>query len=160
MLAIRVQDIDAGGAAPYGVEVLAPASAGARADLVEEWSNYARERYSSEVVARELTIPGKPALLNFVEVHPNSPQLTVSFREPWILSLLPGWTDVASFDPATVRSFVVAPGTAVLIPAGLWHGPLTPLETTDALVVFRADVRDEWTELPNPVPLAIDRATV
>ena len=160
MQAIRVQDIDAGGAAAYGVEVLPPGSAGARAELVDEWTAWARERYGTEVVARELTIPAKPALLNFVEVHPNSSQLTVSFREPWILSLIPGWTGVDSFDPSTVRSFVVAPGTAVLIPAGLWHGPLTPLEMTDALVVFRADVRDEWTELPNPVPLLLDQSNV
>ena len=159
MQAIRVQDIDGGGAAAHGVEVMPPGSAGGRAELVAEWSAWARERYGTEVVARELTIPAKPPLLNFAEVHPNSAQLTISFREPWILSLIPGWTSVESFDPGTVRSFVVGPGTAVLIPAGLWHGPLTPLETTDALVIFRADVRDEWTELPNPVPLVIDSAS-
>jgi ureidoglycolate lyase len=158
--AIRVEDIDQGGAAAYGVEVLPPGAADGRAELVDEWSAWARERYGSEIVARELTIDAKPPLLNFVEVHPNSAQLTISFREPWILSVIPGWTSVESFDPAAVRSFVVAPGTAVLIPPGLWHGPLTPLDRTEALVVFREDVRDEWTELPNPVPLVIDRASV
>ena len=45
----------------------------------------------------------------------------------------------------------------MLIPAGLWHGSVTPLEATDVLVVFRADVGDEWTELPKPVPLCWTR---
>ena len=159
MQAIRVQDIDLGGFEAFG-EVLPATSAASRADQVAEWTAWARERYGSDVVARELAIPAKPPLLDFVEAHPNSPQLTVSFREPWLLSVLPEWLGLESFDPAAVHSFVVPPGTAVLIPAGLWHGSVTPLEATDVLVVFRADVVDEWTELSQPVPLVLDRATV
>jgi ureidoglycolate lyase len=157
--AIRVQDIDLGGFEAFG-EVLPRASAAGRADLVAEWTAFARERYGTDVVARELAIPAKPPLLDFVEAHPNSPQLTVSFGEPWLLSVLPQWAGLETFDPAAVQSFVVPPGTAVLIPAGLWHGSVTPLESTDVLVIFRADVVDEWTELSQPVPLVIDRGTV
>jgi hypothetical protein len=154
-----VRDIDFGGYEALGVEVF-PARSGAHADVVAEWTAWAAERYGAEVGPRELAIPAKPPLLNFVEAHPNSPQLTVSFKEPWILSLVPGWSGVESFDPTTVQSFIVGPGTAVLIPAGLWHASVTPLEATDVLVVFRADVRDEWTELPNPVPLILDAGSV
>ena len=159
MQAIRVQDIDHGGFEEFG-DVLPPGTAAGRAELVAEWTAWARERYGSDVVARELAIPAKPPLLDFVEAHPNSSQLTISFREPWLLSVLPEWSGLETFDASAVRSFLVPPGTAVLIPAGLWHGSVTPLEETDVLVVFRADVVDEWTELPQPVPLVIDRATV
>ena len=159
MQAVRVRDIDMGGYEALGLEVF-PARSGPRHDVVAEWTAFAAERYRAEVAPRELSIPAKPPLLNFVEAHPNSPQLTVSFREPWILSLVPGWSGLESFDPASVQSYIVGPGTAVLIPAGLWHGSVTPLEATDVLVVFRADVRDEWTELPNPLPLVLDAGTV
>ena len=159
MQAIRVRDIHEGGYEALGIEVL-PQHSGGHADAIAEWTRWAEERYGTEVAPRELSIPAKSPLLDFVEAHPNSPQLTVSFREPWILSLVPGWTGLESFDPASVQSFIVGPGTAVLIPAGLWHGSVTPLEATDVLVVFRADVRDEWTELPSPVPLLLDQATV
>ena len=159
MRGVRVQDIDAGGFAEFG-EVLAPRESASREDLVAEWTAFARERYGSEVVPRELTIPAKPALLNFVEAHPNSPQLTVSFEQPWFLSVVPGWSGLESFDPAAVRTFIVHPNVGVIIPAGLWHGSVTPLEQTDILVVFRAGVVDEWTEIPNPVPLILESTSV
>jgi hypothetical protein len=38
---------------------------------------------------------------------------------------------------------------------GLWHGPVTSLEATDALVIFRANVVDEWTELDSATPLNV-----
>jgi len=106
--AVRVRDIDAGGFERYG-EVLAPREADGRAELVAEWTAWARDRYGSEVAARELTIPAKPALLNFVEAHPNSDQLTVSFEQPWFLSVLPSWSGLESFDPTAVETFLVHP---------------------------------------------------
>ena len=159
MRGIRVNDIDAGGFERYG-EVLAPREGAGRAELVAEWTAFARERYGSEVAPREMSIPAKPPLLNFVEAHPNSPQLTVSFEQPWFLSVLPKWSGLESFDPTAVETFIVHPNIGVLIPAGLWHGSVTPLEATDVLVVFRAGVVDEWTELPNPVPLILERTSV
>ena len=159
MQGVRVRDIDAGGFERYG-EVLAPREAAGRVELVAEWTALAQERYGGEVAARELTIPARSPVLDFVEAHPNSPQLTVSFEQPWFLSVLPAWSGLESFDPTAVETFIVHPNVGVLIPPGLWHGSVTPLEATDVLVVFRAGVVDEWTELPNPVRLILERTTV
>jgi ureidoglycolate hydrolase len=56
---------------------------------------------------------------------------------------------------SSARAFLVPPGTAVVLRAGLWHGPVTSLTATDALVIFREGVVDEWTELDTPTPLVV-----
>ncbi len=58
-------------------------------------------------------------------------------------------------DVSSARSFLVQPGQAVILRAGLWHGPVTSLAETAALVIFREGVVDEWTELDDPTPLTV-----
>ncbi len=97
--------------------------------------------------------------LGFIEAHPNSPQLSVSFDSPWIVTVVPGIAPGTkpdrTADVSSARSFLVQPGVGVIIRAGLWHGPMTCLRESNALVIFRADVVDEWTELDQATPLAL-----
>lgn len=155
---IHVAPISAEALAPYG-EVLGPSPAGDRASVVEHWSAAARERYASDVKALQLSMPAKPAQLGFIEAHPNSPQLSVTFDGPWVLTVVPGIVPGSTVgrdaDVSSARAFLVPAGTAVVLREGLWHGPVTSLEATDALVIFRANVVDEWTELDVATPLVV-----
>jgi ureidoglycolate lyase len=150
---IRVQPITAEAFAPYG-EVLGESPAGDRASVVAHWTETARQRYGGAVAARELALPAREPRLGFIEAHPNSPQLAVTFDSPWVLTVVPGiepgTKDVGrEADVSSGVGFLVQPGTAVVLRQALWHGPVTSLAATDALVIFREGVIDEWTELDN-----------
>jgi ureidoglycolate lyase len=151
---------------PITSEAFAPfgdvfeASAGTVRDAVSaQWAVVARERYGSEVAPRALALPARAPELGFIEAHPNSPQLSVAFDSPWILAVGPGiaaGTEVGrDADVSSAQAFLVQPGVGVILRAGLWHGPVTALRPTDALVIFREGVVDEWTELDNPTPLEV-----
>jgi ureidoglycolate lyase len=147
---------------PFG-EVLGTRRSDDRESAIEAWTQVARERYGGEVAARSLSLPARPAELGFIEAHPNSPQLSVAFDSPWLLTVVPGippGTEVGRLaDVSSARSFLVPAEMGVVLRAGLWHGPVTSLGDTAALVVFRAGVVDEWTELDNPVALALPPAS-
>lgn len=155
---IDVAPISAAAFAPFG-DVLGESPAGDRPSVVAHWTARARALYGTEVIARELSLPAKAAQLGFIEAHPNSPQLSVTFDGPWVLSVVPGIVPGAPVgrdaDVASARAFLVPPNTAVVLREGLWHGPVTSLEATDALVIFRSNVVDEWTELDNPTPFVL-----
>ena len=155
---VAVTPISAEAFAPYG-DVLGESPAGDRATVVEHWTAAARELYASSVKALSLSLPAKAPQLGFIEAHPNSPQLSVTFDGPWILTVVPGIvrgsTVGRNADVGSARAFLVPAGTAVVLREGLWHGPVTSLAATDALVIFRDGVVDEWTELDNPTPLAM-----
>jgi ureidoglycolate hydrolase len=155
---VDVAPITAAAFAPYG-EVLGESPAGDRAAVVEHWTATARERYGTDVKALQLSMPAKPAQLGFIEAHPNSPQLSVTFDGPWVLTVVPGIMPGSQVGRDAVvtsaRAFLVPPNTAVVLREGLWHGPVTSLDATDALVIFKADVVDEWTELDNATPLVV-----
>ena len=151
---------------PISSEAFAPfgdvfeASAGTDRDaVVAQWAVVARERYGSEVAPRVLALPARAPELTFIEAHPNSPQLSVAFDSPWILTvvagIVPGVAVGRDADVSSAQAFLVQPGVAVILRAGLWHGPVTALGATDALVIFREGVVDEWTELDNPTALEV-----
>jgi len=151
-----VEPISAEAFAPFG-ELVGPSPAGDRDALTAHWTGVARDRYGSEVAPRTLSLPARPPQLGFIEAHPNSPQLSVTFDSPWILTVVPGivpGTEVGrDADVSSARAFLVEPGVGVILRAGLWHGPVTSLGETSVLVIFREGVVDEWTELDNPTPL-------
>ena len=76
---------------------------------------------------------------------------------PWILTVVPGIEPGTAVgrdaDVSSALAFLVPAGTGVILRAGLWHGPVTSIRPTGALVIFRDDVVDEWTELDSPVSL-------
>jgi ureidoglycolate lyase len=151
---------------PISSEAFAPfgdvfeASANTDRDAVSaQWAVLAREQYGSDVAPRALALPARAAELSFIEAHPNSPQLSVAFDSPWILTVVPGIAAGAEVgrdvDVSSAQAFLVQPGVGVILRAGLWHGPVTALRATDALVIFREGVVDVWTELDNPTPLEV-----
>jgi len=155
---IPVAPITSEGFAPFG-DVLAPRTGADRDALIEAWKAAATERYQSDLKPLPLSLPARVPELGFIEAHPNSPQLSVSFESPWIVTVVPGIVPGSEVgrdaDVSSAQSFLVQPGTGVILKAGLWHGPMTCLDASDVLVVFRADVVDEWTELDNAVPLEL-----
>jgi ureidoglycolate hydrolase len=161
-LVIKVEPIGGEAFAAYG-EVLGTSPDGDRATVVEHWTAEARRRYGGEVKALSLSLPARAPELGFIEAHPNSPQLSVTFDGPWVLTVVPGIAPGSAVgrdaDVTSARSFLVPPGTAVVLKAGLWHGPVTSLAATDALVIFREGVVDEWTELDNATPLSVPAAS-
>lgn len=157
-MSIPVASISAEAFAAFG-DVLGPSPVGDRAAIVDHWTARARERYAGDVKPVSLSLPAREPQLGFIEAHPNSPQLSVAFDGPWVLTVVPGIQPGSvvgrDADVRSARGFLVPAGTAVVLREGLWHGPLTSLAATDALVIFREGVVDEWTELDNPVPLAV-----
>ena len=155
---VNVAPLTAEAFAPYG-EVLGTHDAPDRDAVVAHWADVARERYGGEVAPSILSLPARPPMLGFIEAHPNSPQLSVAFDSAWILSVVPGIEPGSKVgrdaDVSSARSFLVQPGQAVILRAGLWHGPVTSLAETAALVIFREGVVDEWTELDDPTPLTL-----
>jgi ureidoglycolate hydrolase len=155
---VHVAPLTKAGFAPYG-EVLEAHEDRERDEVVAHWSALARQRYGGEIKPLSLSLPARVPELSFIEAHPNSPQLSVAFDSPWILTVVPGIVPGSAVgrdaDVSSARAFLVQPGTAVILKAGLWHGPVTSLGDTDALVVFREGVVDEWTELDRPVRLEV-----
>jgi ureidoglycolate lyase len=157
-LVVQVARISAEAFAPYG-EVLEARDGGDRDAAVAAWKAVAGERYAADLKPLPMSFPARTPELSFIEAHPNSPQLSVSFASPWLVTVVPGIVPGSAVgrdaDVSTARSFLVPPGVGVILRAGLWHGPMTCLEATDVLVIFRADVVDEWTELDRALPLEL-----
>lgn len=155
---VDVAPITAAAFGPFG-EILGESPAGDRASVVEHWMAQARALYASEIKALQLALPAREPKLGLIEAHPNSPQLSVTFDGPWILTVVPGIAPGSHVgrdaDVGSARAFLVPPNTAVMLREGLWHGPVTSLGATDALVIFREGAVDEWTELDRPTPLVV-----
>lgn len=155
---VAVVPLSAEAFAPFG-EVFAPSGAGDRDAVIAEWTALARQHFGGDVAPRRLALPARPAELGFIEAHPNSPQLSVAFDSPWILTVVPGIVPGSvpgrDADVSSARAFLVQPGTGVILHQALWHGPVTALDASDVLVIFRAGVVDEWTELDDPAPLDV-----
>src|SRR4051812_9426455 len=137
---VAVAPITAASFALYG-EVIAPRGAGDRDAVIGAWKAAAAERYKADLKPLPLSLPARPAELGFIEAHPNSPQLSVSFDSPWIVTVVPGIQPGATVgrdaDVSSAKSFLVQPGTGVVLRAGLWHGPMTCIRASDVLVIFR-----------------------
>ena len=145
--------------APFG-QVVPPLKESAREDLIAAWAAWAEKSYGAPVNPRTVSVKAAGPGLPFIEVHTNSPQLTVSFESPWVLAVLPDGVTPANFDSRRLTAFRVPPLTGVVLRQGLWHGGVAPLRDADVLVVFRADVIDDWITLPAPVPWDVNAGTI
>jgi len=88
-MVVVVQPLTAEAFQPFG-EVFGVRRSGDREAAIEAWTEIARERYGGDVAARSLALPARPSELGFIEAHPNSPQLSVAFDSPWLLTVVPG----------------------------------------------------------------------
>lgn len=145
--------------APFG-EVLPALPKASREDLIKAWTAWAAKSYGVPVNPRTVSVKAAGAALPLIEVHTNSPQLTISFESPWVFAVLPDGITPKNFDARKIHAFLVPPLTGVKLREGLWHGPVSALRNTDVLVVFRADVIDDWTELKVPVPWDVNAGTI
>jgi ureidoglycolate hydrolase len=145
--------------APYG-EVIPPVAKTSRDEQIAAWTAWAEKSYGAPVNPKTISVKAAGPALPLIEVHTNSPQLTVSFESPWVLAVLPDGITKTNFDPRRLRVFLVPPLTGVKLRAGLWHGPVSAVKDTDVLVVFRSDVIDDWTELAAPVPWDVNAGTI
>jgi ureidoglycolate lyase len=145
--------------APFG-DVVPPLPKTSREDLIAAWTAWAETSYAAPVSPRSIAVKAAGPALPLIEVHTNSPQLTVSFDSPWVLAALPDGITSSNFDPRQLHAFLVPPLTGVVLRQGLWHGGVAALRDADVLVVFRADVVDDWITLPTPVPWDVNAGTI
>ena len=147
----RPSPIDERGFAPYGS--VFPARPGSRDAAVAAWTELAAARYGSPLESRRLSLSAAGPVAG-VEVHPNSPQLTVSFDSEWIIRLLPAGLGPADLPGARFVSFTVPAGMCVILDAGLWHTPILAGAATEVLVIFREGTSEhgtDWIERPEPL---------
>ncbi len=69
--------------------------------------------------------------------------------------IVPGTAVGRDADVSSAKAFLVPAGVGVILKQALWHGPVTTINESAILVVFREGVVDEWTELDNPTPLVL-----
>jgi ureidoglycolate hydrolase len=157
MTAIR--PIDAAAFAEFG-EVLPAIDAPDRAALVFAWAEWAERSFGAPVQQRQVAVKAAGVTLSVIEIHENSPQLTVSFEVPWVLAVLPRDMTSMTFDSLRLQAFQVPPLIGVVLRPNLWHGVVAPVRDAEMLVVFREGRVDDWTSLETPVPWDLAAGTI
>jgi hypothetical protein len=87
------------------------------------------------------------------EVHPRSPQLTISLNADWLVRVVPPGVGPDGFADQ-LRVFRVPTRVPIMIKAGIWHVPTQMLGPTDVLTLFRAGTTTggtDWVELEAPL---------
>ncbi|EPX87087.1 ureidoglycolate lyase [Salipiger mucosus] len=90
-----------------------------------------------------------PYRLEMVERHPEGSQAFIPMhREEW-LAIVAGPGEV----PGPVQAFLVAPGQAINLHRGTWHGVLTPLHAPGLFAVVdrigdTTNLEEHWLEEP------------
>jgi ureidoglycolate hydrolase len=114
---------------------------------ISTWLGAAAKILRGQVEAMEFDFPAGSPSVSAAEIHRRTAQLTVTFDAPWLATIFidPPTAGGRARDRRTA-AFVVPPGIGVVIRRGLWHGPITALGATHALVCFRAN-KVAWTEV-------------
>ena len=130
-----------------------PPRAGTRDEAVARWTDLAAAHYASPLEPRRIPLQAAGPV-TVVEVHPRSPQLTVSFDSSWTLRVLPDGQGPADLPGAAFHSFHVPAGVGVILNGGLWHTPVLADAATEVLVIFREGTTEQgtdWIELAEPL---------
>ena len=91
-----------------------------------------------------------PYVLDLVERHPDGSQCFIPMHEnPWLVIVAEGRGDV----PGEIHAFLAAPGQAVNLHRGTWHGVLTPLHAPGLFAVVdrigeTPNLQEHWLEAP------------
>ncbi len=104
---------------------------------------------------RSQPVTANPCALWVMERHPLSSQAFVPRGEQRFLVVVA--PPAATFEPATLRAFITAPGQGVNYARGVWHHPVLALgEVTDFLIVDRGGPGEncDEVELADPVSVA------
>lgn len=98
-----------------------------------------------------------PLMLDMIERHPLGSQAFIPMTpDPFLVIVAPTEPDGR---PGAVRAFRTAPGQAVNILRGSWHGVLTPLSGTGVFAVIdrigdAPNLEEHWFTAPIPVGVA------
>lgn len=150
-LRIPLQPISVDAFRPYG-QVVGPGPDGlAHADLVQHWRTRAADLLGQPAldVNHVARLPRKALQFDFIEIHPLSDQLSVTFDGPFAFAVYREGVDpegpVAERD---IAAFEVPANYGILIRANLWHCGTLPFERdTEALFVFREGTLKDNTEV-------------
>jgi ureidoglycolate hydrolase len=126
---------------------------GSRDAAIARWTDLAAARYASALEPRRIPLPAAGPV-TVIEVHPASPQLTVSFDASWTIRVLPEGKGPADVPGARFHSFHVPAGVGVILNGGLWHTPVLADAATEVLVIFRQGTTEhgtDWIELEDPL---------
>ena len=95
----------------------------------------------------DATPRGLPYALDLLERHPEGSQAFIPMhRNPWLITVAePGDT------PGAIHAFVAAPGQAINLHRGTWHGVLTPLAAPGMFAVI-----DRIGDTPNLEEVLLD----
>ncbi|WP_371155088.1 ureidoglycolate lyase [Jannaschia sp. 2305UL9-9] len=96
-----------------------------------------------------------PYVLDLLERHPEGSQCFVPMHQnEWLITVAPD----DGGRPGTPVSFIVAPGQAVNLHRGTWHGVLTPLHAPGLFAVIdRIGEGANLEEVPIDPPYVVDR---
>ena len=90
-----------------------------------------------------------PYRLEMVERHPEGSQAFIPMhRNPWLV-IVAGPSDT----PGRIKAFEVAPGQAINLHRGTWHGVLTPLHAPGLFAVVdrigdTTNLQEHWLDTP------------
>lgn len=157
---VRTQPLTAEAFAPFG-DVLETAGAPDKlinAGLCGRFHDRARLDMSDGRAGLSLfdAVPrALPYTLDLMERHPDGSQAFLPMHNnEWLVTVAPDAGGV----PGAPLAFLVAPGQAVNIHRGTWHGVLTPLDTPGLFaVVDRIGDGANLEEYPLPEPIRVLR---
>ena len=145
MIILRPKQVTPANFARFGSVVTAPQTAPtSQAADYKFWSDLAHYRIDGETEIGICTVYHMPvSIITEVERHEHTPEILIPINAPFALPLL---RDGDSVEQAEL--FRVGIGEAVVIDAGIWHGPCLPIGCADSsyFVIFarrtpHADVR-------------------
>jgi hypothetical protein len=118
----------------------------------------ARTHLSADIETRSVEAPAADPVVTALEIHHQSPQLTLSLDAAWILSILVGDVEPQHATAADLAAFKIPAGTPVLLFATVWHGPVAPLAPTRIEIAFNEGVLEatEIVQLAEPIPTHAD----
>jgi ureidoglycolate hydrolase len=128
-----------------------------------KWLQQAAQSVAPPHEYRRLSLGESSLVIEMAEVHLESPQYTVSLDQPWILCVLDEGVNPRTFDgiPAW-KAFEVPPRVGVVLRAGLWHGPVSPVRAADIFTVFTEGTLktgSDWVDLDYRVVVVPLRAS-
>lgn len=149
-LRIPIQPISAEAFHPFG-DLAGPGPSGlSREELVAHWRSKAAERFGNALDVNHVgTLPQKALSFDFIEIHPHSDQLSVTFDGPFVVAVYREGVDP---DGATsekeITAFEVPANFGIFIRSNLWHCGTLPFERdTEALFGFREGTLKDHTEV-------------
>lgn len=142
---IRPQKITQDNSKSYGSVVTAPQrKPTSESPDYRFWSDLAHYSIGGETEIGICTVyRQKETIISGMERHIRTPEILIPIDAPFILPLM-----LDNREPSDIEAFHVAPGEAVVINRGIWHGACLPVgvEESSYFVIFRLNTPHEDVE--------------